>query len=94
MTPPAPAGFKRAIRLLHAVAMVAGTIIGASIFVQPAEITGRAPSVAGVFAVWAVSGMPTLLGVLACAELTPVFTRAGGVYVYPSEICSPALRFL
>ncbi len=74
--------------------MVVGTIIGASIFVQPAEITGRVPSVAGVFAVWAVSGVLTLLGALACAELASVFTRSGGVYVYLSEIYSPALGFL
>ncbi len=89
-----PSGLKRAIRLPHAVAMVVGTIIGASIFVQPAEITGRVPSVAGVFAVWAVSGILTLLGALACAELASVFTRTGGVYVYLSEIYSPALGFL
>lgn len=94
MPMPEPAGFKRAIRLPHAVAMVVGTIIGASIFVQPAEITGRVPTVAGVFAVWAVSGLLTLLGALACAELASVFTRTGGVYVYLSETLSPALGFL
>jgi hypothetical protein len=42
----APA-LRRVIRLHHATAMVVGTIIGASIFVQPSEITGRVPSCLG-----------------------------------------------
>ena len=39
---------RRAIGLPHATAMVVGIIIGASIFVQPSEITGQVPSVPGV----------------------------------------------
>ncbi len=85
---------KRAITLTHATAMVAGTIIGASIFVQPSEITGRVPSVAGVFLVWMVSGALTICGALVCAELASTFTRSGGVYVYLSEAFSPAVGFL
>ena len=85
---------RQAIGLPHAVAMVVGTIIGASIFVQPAEITGQAPSVAGVFLVWLISGVLTLFGALACAELASIFTRTGGVYVYMKEIYGPALGFL
>ena len=85
---------QRAIRLPHATAMVVGIIIGASIFLQPSEITGRVPSVSGVFLVWAVSGILTIFGALVCAELSSTFTRSGGVYVYLSEAFSPALGFL
>ena len=46
------AGLSRAIRLHHATAMVVGTIIGASIFVQPSEITGRVPSLTGAALSW------------------------------------------
>ena len=80
--------------LPHATAMVVGTIIGTSIFVQPSEVTGQVPSVAGVFAVWIVSGVLTLFGALVCAELASIFTRSGGVYVYLKEAFSPALGFL
>jgi len=38
--PAEKSNLKKAIRLPHATAMVVGTIIGASIFVQPSEITG------------------------------------------------------
>lgn len=92
-----PAGdgrLERAIGLPYATAMVVGTIIGASIFVQPSEVTGQVPSVGGVFLVWGVSGLLTLFGALVCAELASVFTGAGGVYVYLREAFSPALAFL
>jgi APA family basic amino acid/polyamine antiporter len=85
---------RRAIRLPHAIAMVVGTIIGASIFVQPSEITGRVPSIPGILLVWIVAGVLTLFGALVCAELASIFTRSGGVYVYLCEAFSPAVGFL
>ena len=85
---------RRAIGLPHATAMVVGTIIGASIFVQPSEITGRVPSVGGVFLVWLISGILTFFGALVVAELASIFTRTGGVYVYLKEAFSPSIGFL
>jgi APA family basic amino acid/polyamine antiporter len=90
---PAPA-LRRAIRLPHATAMVVGTIIGASIFVQPSEVTSQVHGVGAVLLVWLLSGFLTLIGALACAELASTFTRTGGVYVYLSEAFHPALGFL
>jgi len=87
-------GLRRAIRLRHATALVVGTIIGASIFVQPSEITSQVPSVLGVLAVWLAAGAITLIGALVCAELASTFTRTGGVYVYLSEAFGPAIGFL
>ncbi|MEK6374930.1 MAG: amino acid permease [Acidobacteriota bacterium] len=85
---------KRSITLLRATAMVVGIIIGASIFVQPSEITRRVPSVAGMLAVWLVCGVLTLFGALICARLAAAFPQTGGVYVYLKEAWSPALGFL
>lgn len=85
---------KRAIKLSHATAMVVGIIIGASIFVQPSEITGQVPSVGGVFLVWLLSGILTFFGALVCAELASIFTRTGGVYIYLKEAYSPSVGFL
>jgi len=84
----------RAIRLPHATALVAGTIIGASIFVQPSEITARMQSLAGTAAVWLTAGTLTFFGALVCAELASALPRTGGVYVYLREAFSPALGFL
>src|SRR5262249_21225874 len=74
--------------------MVVGTIIGASIFVQPSEMTSRAPSSAGVLCMWAICGLLTFFGSLVCAELASAFPRTGGVYVFLKEAYSPAVAFL
>jgi len=88
------APLKRPIGLIHATAMVVGIIVGASIFVQPSEVNRHVPSVAGVLAAWAAAGVLTLFGSLVCAELSSVFPRTGGVYVYLKETLSPACGFL
>jgi APA family basic amino acid/polyamine antiporter len=84
----------RAIGLPRATAMVVGTIIGASIFVQPSLVSGAVPSVAGVLLVWVVAGALTLIGALVTAELASAFPRAGGVYVFLTETYSPVVGFL
>src|SRR5919199_1968904 len=84
----------RAIGLARATAMVVGTIIGASIFVQPSLVTGAVPSVGGVLLVWAAAGALTLIGALVTAELASAFPRTGGVYVFLRETYSPAAGFL
>lgn len=88
------AALRRAIGLPQATAMVAGTIIGASIFVQPSEIAARAPSLGGTALAWLVCGVLTLFGALVCAELASTFPESGGVYVFLREAFSPALGFL
>ena len=74
--------------------MVAGIIIGASIFVQPSEINRHVPTTAGVLSVWIAAGVLTLFGSLVCAELSSVYPRTGGVYVFLKETLSPACGFL
>src|SRR6266568_2390976 len=75
----------RPIGLLHATAMVAGIIIGASIFVQPSEVNRHVPTVGGVLSVWTVAGILTLFGALVCAQLSAAYPRTGGVYVFLQE---------
>ncbi len=94
MNPAHSTELKRAIGLVQATAMVVGIMIGASIFVQPSEITGQVRSVSGVFAVWIISGLLTFIGALVCAELASIFVQSGGVYVYLREAYSPAVGFL
>lgn len=84
----------RGIGLPTATALVVGTIIGSSIFVQASEITNLVPSPLAVVLAWAVAGVLTLVGALVCAELASAYPRTGGVYVYLKEIYSPLLGFL
>jgi APA family basic amino acid/polyamine antiporter len=78
----------------NAIAMVAGTIIGASIFVQPSEIARFLVTPLDVLLVWLACGALTLFGAFVCAELASAFPRTGGVYVFLRETFSPLAGFL
>jgi basic amino acid/polyamine antiporter, APA family len=85
---------RRTMRLPDATAMVVGIIIGASIFVQPSEITRLVPSTGGIALVWTLSGILTLIGALVCAELSSAIPKTGGVYVFLRDIFGPLVGFL
>jgi basic amino acid/polyamine antiporter, APA family len=82
------------MRLPDATAMVVGIIIGASIFVQPSEITRLVPDAGGIALVWALAGILTLIGALICAELSSAFPRTGGVYVFLRNTFGRPVGFL
>ena len=84
----------RSIGLTQATAMVVGTIVGSSIFVQPSEVSRAVPSFAGMLLVWVAAGVLTWFGASICAELTSAYPRTGGVYVFLREMFSPAAGFL
>jgi basic amino acid/polyamine antiporter, APA family len=86
--------FRRSIGLTQAVAMVVGTIVGASIFVQPSEVSRAVPSFSGMLLVWIAAGALTWFGASICAELASAYPRTGGVYVFLREMFSPAAGFL
>ena len=94
MATSSPGHLKKDIRLHHATAMVVGIIIGASIFVQPSEITGPVPTLPGAALVWLVAGLLTFFGALVAAELASTFPESGGVYAYLREAFSPLMGFL
>ena len=84
----------RSLTRVNATAMVAGTIIGASIFVQPSEIARHLDTPLSIMAAWVTCGVLTLFGALVCAELASAFPQAGGVYVFLREAFSPLAGFL
>src|SRR2546426_3792826 len=84
----------RSIGLVQAVAMVVGTIVGSSIFVQPSEVSRAVPSFGGMALVWIAAGALTWVGASVCAELSSAYPRTGGVYVFLREMFSPAAGFL
>jgi APA family basic amino acid/polyamine antiporter len=84
----------RSIGLTQATAMVVGTIVGASIFVQPSEVSRAVPGFAGMLSVWIVAGALTWFGASICAELTSASPKTGGVYVFLRDMFSPAAGFL
>jgi basic amino acid/polyamine antiporter, APA family len=86
--------FVRAITRLGAVSLVAGSMIGAGIFIVPAEMM-RTVASPGVFLLaWIVGGIVTIAGAITFSELAGLFPRAGGLYVYLREGISAPFGFL
>src|ERR1044071_737791 len=84
----------KSIGIVQATAMVVGTIVGPSIFVQPSEVSSAVPTFAGMLLVWLAAGALTWFGASICAELSSAMPRTGGVYVFLRELFSPAIGFL
>src|ERR1035438_6806137 len=88
------ASLDRVMGIMPVSAIVVGTMIGASIFVQPTEIARLVPNVPGTLLVWLTAGVLTLCGAMVCAELAAAYPQSGGVYVFLREGVSPVAGFL
>ncbi len=86
------------LKLLDAIMIVMGSMIGSGIFLAPALIGGIAVNSnlgPGSFVfVWIVGGLLTLCAALSFGELASSFPKTGGQYVYLSEAFSPFWGFL
>ena len=94
--PSGEAQFVRGIGPLAAVSLVVGSMIGSGIFIVSADI-GRQVSAlgpAGLLLVWAITGVITIIGALAYAELAAMMPNAGGQYVFLREGLAPSAGFL
>lgn len=86
--------FKPTLGLLDATMIVAGSMIGSGIFIVSADITRNTGSAGWLMLVWLITGIMTLIAALSYAELSAMFPRAGGQYVYLKEAYSPLIGFL
>lgn len=86
--------FKRSLGLLDATMIVAGSMIGSGIFIVSADITRNVGSAGWLIAVWLLTGFMTLTAALSYGELSAMFPRAGGQYVYLKEAYNPLIGFL
>ncbi|HWV69028.1 APC family permease [Chitinophaga sp.] len=86
--------FKPSIKLLDATMIVAGSMIGSGIFIVSADITRHTGSAGWLLLVWLLTGFMTLTAALSYGELSGMFPRAGGQYVYLKEAYNPMTAFL
>ena len=89
-----PAELPRQLRLIDAVAIVAGTIIGSGIFLVPNLVARNLDSAPLILGAWIFTGVLSFFGALAYAELGAMFPATGGQYVYLREIYGPLWAFL
>ena len=89
-----PTSFKPSLGLLDATMIVAGSMIGSGIFIVGADISRNVGSAGWLVAVWAITGVMTLLAAVSYGELSSMFPKAGGQYVYLKEAFNPLIGFL
>lgn len=86
--------FKPTLSLADATMIVAGSMIGSGIFIVSADITRNVGSAGWLIAVWLITGFMTLTAALSYGELSAMFPKAGGQYVYLKEAYNPLLGFM
>jgi len=86
--------FKASLSLLDATMVVAGSMIGSGIFIVSADITRNVGSAGWLVAVWLITGLMTLIAAVSYGELSGMYPKAGGQYVYLKEAYNPLLGFL
>lgn len=91
---PGTTQFKSSLRLMDATMLVAGSMIGSGIFIVSADITRNVGSSGWLLVVWLITGFMTLTAALSYGELSAMFPKAGGQYVYLKEAYNPLVSFL
>jgi APA family basic amino acid/polyamine antiporter len=86
--------FKRSLGLLDATMLVAGSMIGSGIFIVSSDITRHVGSAGWLVVVWLITGFMTITAAMSYGELSGMFPKAGGQYVYLREAFNPLAGFL
>lgn len=89
-----PTSFKQSLGLFDATMIVAGSMIGSGIFIVSADITRNVGSAGWLIAVWVITGFMTITAAVSYGELSGMFPKAGGQYVYLKEAFNPLAGFL
>ena len=85
---------KRELGLLDATMLVAGSMIGSGIFIVSSDIVRNVGSAGWLIFIWLLTGVITVIAALSYGELSGMFPRAGGQYVYLREAYSRLVAFL
>jgi APA family basic amino acid/polyamine antiporter len=86
--------FKPTLGLLDGTMIVAGSMIGSGIFIVSADITRNVGSAGWLIFVWLITGFMTLSAAVSYGELSGMYPKAGGQYVYLKEAYNPLTGFL
>src|ERR1700744_2392445 len=86
--------FIPSLGLLDGTMIVAGSMIGSGIFIVSADITRNVGSAGWLIFVWAITGFMTITAAVSYGELSGMYPKAGGQYVYLKEAYNPLTGFL
>ena len=86
--------FKQSLSLFDGTMIVAGSMIGSGIFIVSADMTRQVGSAGWLIALWILTGLMTIFAAITYGELSSMFPKAGGQYVYLKEAYNPLTGFL
>jgi len=85
---------KRELGLLDGTMLVVGSMIGSGIFIVSAGMTQNVGSAGWLILIWVLSGIMTMIAAVSYGELSAMFPKAGGQYIYLKEAYSKLIAFL
>ena len=85
---------KPTLGLLDGTMLVAGSAIGSGIFIVTSDIARNVGSAGWLIAAWIITGFMTILAAVSYGELSGMFPKAGGQYIYLKEAYNPLVGFL
>ncbi|XP_068195446.1 b(0,+)-type amino acid transporter 1-like isoform X1 [Antennarius striatus] len=85
---------KREVGLVGAVSLIAGSIIGAGIFMTPQTVIYSIGSPGASLVVWACCGLLATMASFCYAELGTVIRESGGEYIYILRTSGPVTAFM
>jgi APA family basic amino acid/polyamine antiporter len=88
------AHFRPTLGLLDGTMIVAGSMIGSGIFIVSADITRNVGSAGWLLFVWLITGFMTISAAISYGELSAMYPKAGGQYIYLKEAYNPLTGFL
>lgn len=86
--------FKRELGLLDGTMLVVGSMIGSGIFIVSSDIARQVGSAGWLTLIWIISGLITVIAAVSYGELSAMFPKAGGQYVYLKEAYGKLIAFL
>jgi basic amino acid/polyamine antiporter, APA family len=88
------AHFRPTLGLLDGTMIVAGSMIGSGIFIVSSTITQLTGSAGWLILVWLITGFMTISAAVSYGELSGMYPKAGGQYIYLKEAYNPLTGFL
>ena len=86
--------FKRELGLLDGTMLVVGSMIGSGIFIVSSDMVRNVGSAGMLIAMWVLTGVMTVIAAVSYGELSAMFPKAGGQYVYLKEAYGKLIAFL
>lgn len=85
---------RRKLNLFDATMLVAGNVVGAGIFTTAGFVARELPNPLFFIGIWVIGGILTLFGALTYAEMSGMFPRSGGDYLFLKAAYGPWAGFL